>query len=220
MVEEASVIYEYLPIRRSQIENDYITYLWNSFEHLASSDDTMASSFSATAFHLLFMLAVQYKALRIYKDMPEEYRRCFTMYQRWKKVKDRKTYMEPSTVFDLSILGESELFHLFEIVGVDETCIGNCKQIVRKRNNEFMHASGNQPNDVEAHVNNCLSQLAMIQTGFTSHNDTLAKHWSQEMTFEDDPHEFVEFRLFDTQLTSTDFVSGELNRLFGFAVGV
>lgn len=217
MVEEASVINEYLPIRRSNLENDYITYLWNSFEHLASSDDPMASSFSVTAFHLLFMLSVQYKVLRIYRDMPEEYRRCFTIY---KPRQSEKRLMSPHSVFDLSILRESDIFHLFELVGIDESCIGNCKQIVRKRNNEFMHASGNQPIDVETHVSNCLRQLAIIQAGFISSNNTLASKWSQELTPEDDEQEFVELRLFEEQLTGADFVSGDLNRLFGKALNL
>lgn len=214
MIEEAALIHDYLPIRRSQIENDYITYLWNSFDRLATSDDAMSASFSVTAFHLLFMLAVQYKALRVFKEKPEEYRHCFTVYK-----PHEKKVMAPESVFDLSLLRESDIFHLFELVGVSDSCIGNCKQIVKKRNNEFMHASGNQPNDIETHVSNCIRQLAIIQTGFTAYNDALAHHWSHEMTSEDDPQEFVEFHLYNTQLTAADFSNGNLNRLFGFAVG-
>lgn len=215
MVEEASEILEYLPLRRSQIENDYIAYLWSSFERLATSEDEIASSFSITAFHLLFMLAVQYKAMRLYSEKPEDYKRSFTLY---KPRQGDERVISPTSVFDLSLLQESSVFHLFEIVGIDIGCIKNCKIIIRNRNNEFMHASGNSAPDVSGHITNCLGQLAVIQSCFTDFNDVIANNWSFDLTAEDNVTEFVDLRLFDTQLTKKDFASGNLETLFGFAL--
>ena len=74
MYEDAQEIFEYLPIRRNTTENDYIDHLWQAFSAL-SQTETTARPFAVMPFHLLFMLALQYKVLRISKEQKEKYER-------------------------------------------------------------------------------------------------------------------------------------------------
>jgi len=215
MLDEASNILDYLPISRSPVEDDYIKYLWGNFERLATSDDDLAESFSATAFHLLFMLAVQYKALRIAEELPAEYDRCFTLFR---PKRDAVKALKPSTVFDLSLLPERTLFDLFKLSGINASCLTNCKKIVDRRNNEFMHATGNKPTNVDQHISHCLNQLGGIQTCFTTYNDKIAKSWGDELETGEEIPEFVGLRLYQTRLTRADFASGDLERVFSFGL--
>jgi hypothetical protein len=81
MYEDAQEIFEYLPIRRNAPEDEYINQLRDTFELLekagqlwnkdtngfAVADEHLknARPFAAMPFHLLFMMVLQYKALRI-----------------------------------------------------------------------------------------------------------------------------------------------------------
>ena len=64
MYENAQEIFDYLPINRSKLEADYIDHLWNVFIALDNAENS-ARPFVMMPFHLLFMLALQYKVLRI-----------------------------------------------------------------------------------------------------------------------------------------------------------
>ena len=64
MYEDAQEIFGYLPIRKTQVEYEYIEHLRNVFLVLDQTENT-ARPFLIMPFHLLFMMALQYKALRV-----------------------------------------------------------------------------------------------------------------------------------------------------------
>ena len=66
MLEKAQEILDFLPIRRSEAEDEYINHLWESFLILDSGNKSVRP-FLMMPFHLLFMLAIQSKVVRIYK---------------------------------------------------------------------------------------------------------------------------------------------------------
>jgi hypothetical protein len=209
MIEEASRVLDFLPLRKSEAEEEYATYLWNSFEILASKDDSQVQSFSLTAFHLLFMLAVQYKVLRISVENPSDYKKVFTLH------KPRNlSVLSPTLVTDLSLIPESPIFHMFELVELEDTILSDCKNIIKRRNTEFMHASGNIPSQPELHIENCLEKLDRIQSRFLEQNNTIAKGWLGELEEFEEICEFVEKRLYESRLTLADFQSGQLQESF------
>lgn len=216
MTEEAVFILDYLPLKQSERETAYVSYLWRAFETLATGREEVVP-FSLTAFHLLFVLAIQHKVLRIKQYLPGEYEEYFTAYP---PRNERVRVLTPGDVFDLSFVNEKSLMHLLSLAGLDSVSIDHCKNLIDVRNNEFMHASGNIPNNPVNHINNCLTQLSAIQNCFTAYNDHIAQDWTHELTAEDDIPEFVDLRLFETQLATTDFSNGDLRNLFGFAVGI
>lgn len=215
MVDDALRILDHLPLRRSEKEGEYINYLWSAYEHLTNAD-APTSTFSLMAYHLIFILAVQYKALRMKALMPAEYTKFFTDYP---ARQDADRVRNAQSVFDLALANEKSLMHLFSLLGLSAEEVSRCKNLIDVRNNEFMHAAGYIHSDPTKHINDCLIQLEVIQECYLDANDAVAREWTHELTSEDDVSVFVDVRLLETRLTYRDFADGELNRLFGFAVG-
>lgn len=78
MYEAAQEIFDYLPINKSKPEADYIDHLWNAFVAFDNTDNS-ARPFIMMPFHLLFMLALQFKVLRISRERKSDYDLAFTM---------------------------------------------------------------------------------------------------------------------------------------------
>lgn len=209
----ASIIHDYLPIRKSPSEEEYISLLWNSFLRLTSDDSLETTPFSLTAFHLLFMTAVQYKALRLFREKKDDYERAFLVFHPTRK--EERVLLAPSSVFDFRYLKEKTLFQLFAIINVSRECIQNCKGLVDDRNNTFMHASGAVSGDPEMHIAHCLNQLRHIHDCFIPLNDVIAEMWNSDLEEGEEICDFVEKRLFDSQLTPADFQEGDMGRVFG-----
>jgi len=211
MIEEASRVLDFLPLRKSEAEEEYVTYLWKSFEILAEKKESSVQSFSLTAFHLLFMLAVQYRVLRISTDNPSDYKKAFTLN---KPRKENKHVLSPTLVTDLSLIPESPIFHMFELVDLEDVILNDCKKIIKRRNTEFMHAGGNIPAEPELHIDNCLQKLDSIQERFLEQNNKIAEGWLSELEEFEEICEFVEKRLYESRLTPADFQSGLLKDSF------
>lgn len=212
MYEDALRVLDYLPIRRSSLDEEYISHLWGSFDVLAKQDDNSVAAFSLTAFHLLFILSIQYKALRIFKERRAEYDKVFLIYP---LRSDDLVIRSPNSVFDFGRLKEKTLFELLKIVGIEDGCLNQCKQIVNERNSGFMHASGNIHKNPSEHISLCLIQLDKIQERFISLNDAVSTSWRSELTIGDEYREFIEPRLYGSLLSRADFESGLLLKDFG-----
>ncbi len=99
MYEDAQEIFDYLPIRRDALENDYINHLWQSFTILNGSGRE-GQSFAIMPFHLLFMLAIQYKVLRVYREQKEKYELALTT----KNPRDNeKDILAPESPFTIAL---------------------------------------------------------------------------------------------------------------------
>src|SRR3990167_9862545 len=96
--ERAIEIHDYLPMARSTAEHDYILHLWDIFLTL----DTFGESgrgFSIMPFHIMFMLALQYKILRISKVYSKECNLVFCT----SESRIKKELINPDkSVFDLA----------------------------------------------------------------------------------------------------------------------
>jgi hypothetical protein len=212
MYDEASQILEYLPIRRSPIDDEYINYLWNSFGVLVNEETENVSSFSLLPFHLLFMLAVHYKVLRYAETFPNEYRNAFT-FVRLREGQEK--VLRPNSVFDMSVLGEREVFNVFQLIGLSEDSVRKCKKIIDTRNANLMHANGKIVHEVEETIQNYCECLSNIQTCFTDMNERIAEEWRGELDESEDVKEFVDVRLYSARLCVNDFRSGTLRDVFG-----
>ena len=212
MYDEASQILEYLPIRRSPIEDEYIDYLWNSFAVLANDGTENVPSFSLLPFHLLFMLAVHYKVLRYAEEYPSDYKNAFTFV----RLRDgQEKVLKPDSVFDMSVLGEREVFNVFQLMGMNESDIRKCKKIIDTRNGNLMHANGKIVHEVDETIENYCECLANIQACFTDMNERIAEEWNDELEEGEDVKEFVDVRLYSTRLCVSDFKTGALNEVYG-----
>jgi len=208
MLEVAQEIFNYMPIRYTQIaESEYVSHLWKAIEALDAGDE-VAQPFQMMPYHLLFMMAVQYKIMRIAINKPTEYATAFTM----SVCRDQEKVIFPQSVFDLTLLPESKMMDLFKIVGVENAEVRALKDLILFRNNTMAHARGSIPADCEQKIQDYMSCLESVQKHFDSINTSLAKVWKREIKPDDDPLAFVELQLAKEYLCPHDFSNKKLKK--------
>jgi len=202
MYEDAQEIFEYLPIRRNTTENDYIDHLWQSFSTL-SQTDTTARPFAVMPFHLLFMLALQYKVLRIYKEQKEKYDLAMTT----KNPRDgEKDILAPESPLAIAFLGESEVVDFLKIAGLSADDARSIKKsIIRYRNDKIAHAKGYIEQDVETKLTEYFGWLEKLQIAYQSMNREVAARWIEEIEAGDNMEQFLETHFLDSCLSQRDF---------------
>lgn len=200
--EVAQEILDYLPIRRDTSENDYINHLWQAFSTL---DGGVAATrpFVVMPFHLLFMLAIQYKVLRIYKEQKEKYELALTTKNPRGEEKDILT---PESPLAIAFLGESEIVDFLKIAGLSMDDARSIKKsIIRYRNDKIAHAKGYIEQDVETKIAEYFSWLETLQNVYHPMNQNVADAWLAEIQAGDDVEQFLETHFLDSCFSSRDF---------------
>lgn len=205
MYEDAQEIFEYLPIRRDTPENDYINHLWQAFSTL-DGGEVVARPFAMMPFHLLFMMALQYKVLRISKEKRAEYELVFTI----DRGREREAVLNPESVFDIALLNERTIPDLLKLIGVDGETIKQIKKLIDNRNDNLAHAKGGIESEPEMRIEEYLTCLRTIQIHMQLLNNSVASSWAIEVSAEDNIPDFIEARLVDSMLCPEDFMTGKL----------
>jgi len=131
-MEEASEILNYLPNRfKNQVEQEYIEFLWDSFESNYSNEKYQ---FSFMAYHMLFMCFVYFNVWQIKKIHQEDYDKITLGFN--------DCFGTATSPFAFSAEGESKIFLLFTFFGLGRDKIGKYKKLVKNRN-EIAHSNGN-----------------------------------------------------------------------------
>lgn len=202
--EYALPILEYLPIRRNPQEHEYIEHLWRAYSVLDGGEhENMARSFAIMPFHLLYLLAVQYKLFRLFRWMPERYQTA-----RERFVGREKNYPEiknPGSVFDLGFFNEKCVFDFLGILGLEDLCIEEGKILVQERNDTIAHVKGKMEPNVEGKIARYLSVMNKIQKCSHSLNEAVADEWLEEVEEGEDMEEFFENRLASAYVSKYDF---------------
>jgi len=210
MYAEAQKILQYLPVRRIEAENNYIEHLVGALRALDEGEDYVRG-FAILPLHLLFLLAIQYKVLRVATEQKEKYSLSITL----KNPKNgQEDILAPTSPFMLGFFGESELADLCKVLGVDKDGIRRIKELIRYRNDNLAHAKGYVEANLDDKVVEYLETLEMLQYHIVPMNDEMAKVWGKEMAPEDDLAEFVETRLLGSYLCPADFEEGLLKSKF------
>lgn len=205
MYEDAQEIFEYLPIRRDTPENDYINHLWQAFSTL-DGGEVIARPFAVMPFHLLFMMALQYKVLRISKEKRAEYELVFTI----DRGREREAILNPESVFDIALLNERTIPDLLKLIGVDGETIKQIKKLIDNRNDSLAHAKGGIESEPEMRIEEYLTCLRTIQIHMQLLNNSVADSWATEVSTEDNITDFIEARLVGSMLCPEDFMTGKL----------
>ncbi len=205
MYEDAQEIFDYLPIRRDTPENDYIDHLWQAFTTL-DGGEAVARPFAVMPFHLLFMMALQYKILRISREKRAEYELVFTI----DRGREREAVLNPESVFDVALLNERTIPDLLKLIGLDGEAIKQIKELIDNRNDNLAHAKGGIESEPEMRIEEYLTCLRTIQIHMQPLNDKVANGWTTEVSPEDVMPDFIEARLVDSMLCPEDFMTGTL----------
>ena len=203
-------ILKFLPIRCGLSETNYIKYLSNSFDKLSNkiNDSDISDGFAIIPFHLLFMMALHYRALRIFKDHTENYRLAMTLKN---KTNENQAIFDPSSPFDFSLFGESEVLNFFKLVGCENDKLGKIKSLIKERNN-LAHASGNTEINPEKKCEEYLRCLEEIQKLFSKSNQLLADEFLKELEEDEDIKQFFEIRFESYLINKHDYK--EILRIF------
>lgn len=217
MLEAASRIFDYLPFEPGA-ETQYIQYLWDAFTALEEKDSD-AQYFSIVPFHLLFMLAVQYKVYRL-AGYDTELFVSFVEQCRIYRNEDKAPVisnipLSNSGVWDankgsvktLALVGEKSLFHFFDIVGIDEYFKKKACDLVNNRNDRF-HANGKIDELAEEKITAYLEILDHLQSLFTSNcvNESIQGSWADDVEPGEYPlDEFITEKLLYSQFSPLDF---------------
>ena len=201
MYEDAQKIINYLPIRKNKAENDYIEHLWRAFSELDTSESP-AHPFCIMPFHLLFMLAVQYKILRVSQIHTESCNLFFCgVAGRCKK----ELLSDQKSVFDIALINERTIPEIFQLVGLENGVIKSIKDLIDERNNNLAHAKGGIEQKIEEKVDLYLQAVESIQQKFKSHNEQMTHSWLEEITDGDNIDQLLENRFLDSSITPNDF---------------
>jgi len=207
MHEAAQEIFDYLPINKSKAESDYIEHLWGACTCLDSIDNK-THPFIIMPFHLLFMLALQYKALRVAESFPDAVNLFFVGVAG----RDRDKLLNGNrSVFDLAMINERTLPEIFRLTGLDKEKIKIIKELIDDRNNKIAHARGGIDPDPDDKIENYIDALSSLQTCLVSINDKVATQWLNEISEEDDLTDYVNIRLPISVLCPADFKTGMLS---------
>ena len=205
MIIKEEILYKiskFLPFRCGSSEANYIKYLSNSFDKLSNKvdDSDISDGFAIIPFHLLFMMALNYRVLRISKDQSEKYHLALTFK---KEIKENEKIFNPSSPFDFSVFGESEVLNFFKLVGCKEDELGKIKSLIRVRNN-LAHANGNIEINPEKRCEEYLGSLEIIQKLFSKSNQQLAHKFLKEIESDENIEQFFEIRYKDNIINEYD----------------
>lgn len=216
IAEHAIEIHDYLPVDRDPIAHNYILYLWDSFITL----DTLGEAgrgFSIMPFHVLFMLALQYKILRITKVFSKECNLVFCT--AGARCKDQLVDPKKS-VFDLALLNERTLPELFKLINLDDDIIKQIKNLVDYRNDKLAHPKGGIEDDPDGKIELYLDILKNIQSCMLALNDGVAEKWLSEMELEVAGIEYIDLHLAAECLCPADMQQGKLSQLGNSLKGI
>ncbi|MBU0706886.1 hypothetical protein KKG41_00755 [Patescibacteria group bacterium] len=201
MYEDAQKILSYLPIRKNKAENDYIEHLWRAFSELDASESS-AHPFCIMPFHLLFMLAVQYKILRVSQIHTES---CNLFFCGVAGRCKNELLSEQKSVFDIALINERTIPEIFQLVGLGNGVIKSIKDLIDERNNNLAHAKGGIEQKIEEKVDLYLQAVENIQQKFKSHNEQMTHSWLEEITEGDNFDQLLENRFLDLSIAPNDF---------------
>lgn len=208
MFEDPNEIFNYLPINRNLNEDVYIEYLWDSFLTLVDHGG-IGSSFAVMPFHLLFMLSLQYKVMRIYKEYPIRYKLAFTIPQ----ARNNNEVSSPKSVFELAFLNERALINLLSIVNVNKEDIQKLKYLIDDRNDKLAHAKGIVILEIENIVREYIEILSKIQSYNLIMNNRVASRWLNKMGTGQDGVDYINTHMAEEYLCPADMQQGKLSKL-------
>lgn len=206
MFEEAYEIFDFLPINKTVPEDSYIRHLLDVFNALDASE-TSARLFIVMPIHLLFMLALQYKVLRIARAYPKSLDLFFAGVGN----RNKKDLLDVRrSVFSIALINERTMPEIFRRIDVEEVEILKIKRLVSDRNDRMAHAKGGIESDPEGRVEQYLEVLRNMQHKFLNLNDKVAEKWLKEMGKGREGIEYMETRFIEEYLCPADLKDGKL----------
>ncbi len=135
-MDDAQRLADYLPVSyKNPTEQEYINFLWDAFN---SNYQAGKYPFAFLSLHMLFMSFVYFKIWQIKCGCPGDFKLAMVGFAR----EVEKDILDATSPFALSLIGESQVFRFFKLIGMANSEIGRFTKIVKDRN-DSAHANGN-----------------------------------------------------------------------------
>ena len=207
MCQRAWGIYDHLPIRCDPIEEDYIHHLRRAFFKLELTYPNAlrtARPFSIMPLHLLFMVAVQYKVLRIYRERRNAYRARHIAIKKAQK-RAKNILWAPTSPLEIAYLSEHEILNFLKVAGLSTRHTKRIyNSIIKYRNKKIAHAWGYIEPHLKLKINEYFGALDTIQVAYQHMNRSMANDWLNKVQKGDDIGNFLEKRFLNSLLCPRD----------------
>ena len=211
MCTDAWGIRDHLPIFPRDFEMWYIDHLQQAFfalELTYSTTPGQARPFSIMPLHLLFMVAIQFKMLRIRNEMRNGYEKHRFELKKKVSAKTRKIIQNPATALDIAHLREREIVNFLKVAGLSDDHADHIyDSIIVYRNDKIAHAKGHIELRLEAKINEYFDALETVQKVYQYMNQSLAQNWLNKVQKGEDIGQFFEKQLRGSLLCPRDLVS-------------
>ncbi|MEE9432521.1 MAG: hypothetical protein V3V16_15850 [Melioribacteraceae bacterium] len=135
-MEEAYRIFDYLPLSyKTETEQEYITFLWETFEN---NYEQGKYQFAFLAYHMLFMSFVYFIIWQIKTNKKEDFDKALVAFQN----ETERDFLNATSPFVFHKVNESVIFRFLKLIGCSKQEIGNYVKVVRYRN-DIAHSCGN-----------------------------------------------------------------------------
>ncbi len=175
MNEDAQRIFDYLPISYlNPFDQEYIDFLWDAFEanysEKPANSDNKASSefkmpkynFSFLAYHMLFMCFVYFEIWQIKNTQKDDFEKALVGFDK----KEEAALIKAASPFAFKDIKESVVFRFLKLIGLNNSDIGKCTDLVKHRNNTS-HSSGSisfkDRRSLDLKINDVLRCVEIIQ---------------------------------------------------------
>ena len=171
-------IFLYLPQRyKTQDEENYITFLWESFELNYQNEKYQ---FAFIAYHLLFMTYVYFQLWKIYAAHTDNFRRSVLGFgkirelfedleERNKRNEAAGNPPEQFYPFNFAEENESTIMTFFHLIGCDKSKIGTYKKLIKDRN-EIAHANSKMVFVSSADIDQKIDQILRLVEEIHQHS--------------------------------------------------
>ena len=160
-MDEAAGLADHLPISfKTQSEQEYISFLWETFEE---NYDRGKYQFAFLAYHMLMMSFIYFNIWQVRQTLPDDFAKSLIGFGR----EMESGLLNATSPFSLSSVNERTVLRFLKLIACDNSKIGAYAKLVNDRN-DSAHANGNvffsTQREVDDQIHRVLRAVEEIQT--------------------------------------------------------
>jgi hypothetical protein len=200
-MDQERLLANYLPIITSSSETSYISHIWEVYYALVGGSNSSVS-YSVMPYHLLYVMALNYKVLRMVKSHEKETRLFFCV----GSGRNKKELLSANvSVAEIALINERTIPELFGIIDLDDEVIKRIKNIVDYRNETLGHPKLIIEAKPEDRINEYLETISILAESFKSENEKISQNIFKDIDEYDDVTYILDDFFINNYISPTDF---------------
>ena len=165
-MDEALRIMEYLPLSfKTQSEQEYIQFLWETFE---SNYNNRKYQFAFLAYHMLTMSFIYFKIWQIKQIEPSDFQKAMIGFSK----DNEKELLNATSPFTFGLINESTVMRFFKLIGCDNEKVGNYARLVKDRN-DTAHTNGNIYYSTQEALDRKIAEILRVVAEIETHSQSI-----------------------------------------------